>query len=256
MAEAVEKKKKVTTESYNAAVRLFNLPLVNSTYDKVSSAYANTKDNHPRLKSVCNIAEKSVKNMTSVAMTSAKPMLQKFEPQITMANNIACVGLDKIEEKLPQPSDKVRANASESVVGAKDAVLNSITGVVGKTKRKVQNRAEAVVYGSVNTVLGSTKEPTKTEDFALPKDKSSSYVRPGFLSSKTGKRAHQQAGNRIKDLKSWSQKTISQVQNIVDQVPKDNINDLASKTDGNLDILEEEELQGVSQANDRVINLK
>ncbi|NWI07004.1 PLIN2 protein, partial [Tichodroma muraria] len=90
--------------------RVANLPLVSSTYDMVSTAYIATKDNHPYLKSVCEIAEKGVKTITSVAMTSAMPIIQKLEPQIVVANNYACIGLDKIEERLPilnQPTDKV-----------------------------------------------------------------------------------------------------------------------------------------------------
>ncbi|RLW05249.1 hypothetical protein DV515_00005308 [Chloebia gouldiae] len=155
---------------YNIVSRVANLPLVSSTYDMVSTAYITTKDNYPYLKSVCEIAEKGVKTITSVAMTSAMPIIQKLEPQI--ANNYACIGLDKIEERLPilnQPSDKVVANAKDVVVGAREAVTttvtgakesvaHTITGVVGKTKEAVQDSVEmtkSVVNGSINTVLGS-----------------------------------------------------------------------------------------------------
>ncbi|XP_073521834.1 perilipin-2-like [Phyllobates terribilis] len=75
MAETVEQ------QQQNVVVRLINLPLVSSTYDLVSSAYVTTKDNHPYLKSVCDVAEKSVRSITSVAITGAMPILQKLEPQ-------------------------------------------------------------------------------------------------------------------------------------------------------------------------------
>ncbi|XP_056369046.1 perilipin-2 isoform X3 [Oenanthe melanoleuca] len=156
----------------NIVSRVANLPLVSSTYDMVSTAYITTKDNHPYLKSVCEIAEKGVKTITSVAMTSAMPIIQKLEPQIVVANNYACIGLDKIEERLPilnQPTDKVVANAKDVVVGAREAVTTTvtgaketvaytITGVVGRTKEAVQDSVEitkSVVNGSINTVLGS-----------------------------------------------------------------------------------------------------
>ncbi|XP_037979880.1 perilipin-2 isoform X1 [Motacilla alba alba] len=155
----------------NIVSRVANLPLVSSTYDMVSTAYITTKDNYPYLKSVCEIAEKGVKTITSVAMTSAMPIIQKLEPQIVVANNYACIGLDKIEERLPilnQPTDKVVANAKDVVVGAREAVTttvtgaketvaHTITGVVGKTKEAVQDSVEmtkSVVNGSINTVLG------------------------------------------------------------------------------------------------------
>ncbi|XP_072010109.1 perilipin-2 isoform X1 [Engystomops pustulosus] len=250
MAEMVEQ------QPQNVVVRLINLPLVSSTYEMVSSVYVNTKDNHPYLKSVCDVAEKSVKTITSVAFTSAMPIIQKLEPQIALANNIACVGLDKIEEKLPilyQPTEKVVANASEAVVGAKDAVVQSITGVVDKTKGAVHDSVEmtrAVVNGSINTVLGSrvvktmsghvdtaltksetlleqylpptdeelAKEATKTEGFEVAQEKPNYYVRLGSLSTKARKRAYQQALTRIKDAKSRSQEAIAQLQNTVDLI--------------------------------------
>ncbi|XP_042660656.1 perilipin-2 isoform X4 [Tyto alba] len=157
---------------YNIVSRVANLPLVSSTYDMVSTAYITTKDTHPYLKSVCEIAEKGVKTITSVAMTSAMPIIQKLEPQIVVANSYACIGLDKIEERLPilnQPTDKVVTNAKDVVVGARKAVTTAvtgaketvaytITGVVGKTKEAMQDSVEmtkSVVSGSINTVLGS-----------------------------------------------------------------------------------------------------
>lgn len=258
----------VEQQQQNVVVRLINLPLVSSTYDLVSSAYVNTKDSHPYLKTVCDVAEKSVKTITSVALTSALPIIQRLEPQIAMANSIACVGLDKIEEKLPilyQPPDKIVSNASDAVVGAKDVVVQSITGVVDKTKGAVQDSVEmtkSVVNGSINTVLGSSvvkimsnsvntaltksetlleqylpptdeelaKEATKTEGFES-QDTPSYYVRLGSLSTKARKRAYQQALTRVKDAKSRSQEAIAQLQNTVDliQYARKNMNDANQK---------------------------
>ncbi|XP_029463064.1 perilipin-2-like [Rhinatrema bivittatum] len=162
-----------TTETQQSVVvRVANLPLVSSTCDLVSSAYISTKENHPYLKYICEVAEKGVNNIAAVALTSAKPIIQKLEPQIALVNNYACISLDTIEEKLPillQPTDKVVANATDIVVtakeaitrtvtGAKDTVAHTITGVVDKTKGAVQESMEttkAVVTGSINSVLGS-----------------------------------------------------------------------------------------------------
>ncbi|KAG9461895.1 perilipin-2-like [Eleutherodactylus coqui] len=244
MAEMVEQ------QQQNVLVRLVNLPLVSSTYDLVSSAYVTTKDNHPYLKSVCDVTETSVRSITSMAMSSAEPLLQRLEPQIALANNMACAGLDKMEEKLPilhQPSGKVVANASEAVVGAKDAIVQRITGVVDKTKGAVQDgveRTKAVVNGSISTVLGSgvgemmsdrvdaalsksesllekyllptdeelAEEASKQADIELTQDKASYYVRLGSLSTKARRRAYQQAVTQIKDAKCRSQEAIAQLQ--------------------------------------------
>ncbi|CAO2587992.1 PLIN2 [Lemmus lemmus] len=156
----------------SVVTRVANLPLVSSTYDLVSSAYISTKDQHPYLRSVCEIAEKGVKTVTSVAVTSALPIIQKLEPQIAVANTYACKGLDRIEEKLPilnQPTAEIVANARGAVTGAKDAVTttvagakdsvaSTITGVVDKTKGAVTGsveRTKSVVNGGISTVLGS-----------------------------------------------------------------------------------------------------
>ncbi|XP_066434985.1 perilipin-2-like [Eleutherodactylus coqui] len=261
MAEMVEQQQR------NVLERLVNLPLVSSTYDLVSSAYGTTKDNHPYLKSVCDVAETSVRSITSVAMSSAEPLLQRLEPQIAVANNMACAGLDKMEEKLPilhQPSGKVThgykclfwqvvANASEAVVGAKDAVLQRITGIVDKTQGAVQDgveRTKAVVNGSISTVLGSSvvemmsnrvdaalskseslleqylpptdeelaMEASKLEGFELSQDKASYYVRLGSLSTKASSRTYQQAVTQIKDATCRGQEAIAQLQITVDLV--------------------------------------
>ncbi|XP_075451157.1 perilipin-2-like [Ascaphus truei] len=234
MSETVE-------QQQNVVARLVNLPLVSSTYNMVSSAYVNTKDNHPYLKSVCDVAEKSVMTITSVAITSAMPIIQKLEPQIAIANNYACMGLDKIEEKLPilyQPSDVIIS----AVVGAREMVMHSITGVVDKTKGAVHGSVEmtkAVVNGSINTVLGSsvvqmvssgvdtalTKsetlldqylplteeelEATNIAGFEVVRDKPNYFIRWGSLSSNLRKRAYQQTLTRVMDVKCKSQEAIS-----------------------------------------------
>ncbi|XP_077105971.1 perilipin-2-like isoform X2 [Ranitomeya variabilis] len=262
MAETVQ-------QQQNVVVRLINLPLVSSTYDMVFSTYVTTKDHHPYLKSLCDVAEKSVRSITSVAITGAMPILQKLEPQIALANTVACIGLDKIEEKLPilyQPPEKVVANASGAVVGARDAVIHSITGVVDKTKGAVQDGVEmtkAVVNGSINSVLGSrvvkimsnrmdsaltrsesllehylpptdeelVKEASKTEGFEVSKNEPSYYVRLGSLSMKARKRSYQQALIRIQDANCRNQEAIAQLQNTIDLIEyaRKNMNDANQK---------------------------
>ncbi|KAK7810307.1 hypothetical protein U0070_009341 [Myodes glareolus] len=96
--------------------RVANLPLVSSTYDLESSAYISTKDQHPYLRSVCEMAEKGVKTL---------------EPQIAVANTYACKGLDRTEERLPilsQLTAEIVANAKGAITGAKDVVMTTVAG--------------------------------------------------------------------------------------------------------------------------------
>ncbi|XP_030018649.1 perilipin-2 [Sphaeramia orbicularis] len=156
----------------NVVERVVSLPLVSSTYGLVSTVYSNTKDTHPYIRTVCEAAEQGVRTITSVAFTTASPILDKLEPQIAIANDLACKGLDKIEKTLPilhQPSEQIVSNAKDVVTNAKDVVTGTVSGakdtvsdtlnsVVERTRGAVQDGVEktkAVVSGSVSTVLES-----------------------------------------------------------------------------------------------------
>ncbi|XP_016092229.1 perilipin-2 isoform X2 [Sinocyclocheilus grahami] len=156
----------------NVVERIVSLPLVISTYDLVSNVYCNTKNTHLYLKSVCEVAENGVKSITSAAFHSALLIIGKLEPQISMANDVACKGLDKIEKTLPilhKPSDQIIASAKEAVTGAKEAVSGTMNGakesvsftlseVTDRTRGAVQDGMEkttTVVSGGVQTVMES-----------------------------------------------------------------------------------------------------
>ncbi|XP_048354794.1 perilipin-3-like [Sphaerodactylus townsendi] len=177
--------------------RVTSLPLVSSAYDMVSSAYTSTKESHPYVKLVCDMAETGVKTIAAAAATGAQPILTKLEPQISSANAYACQGLDKLEEKLPilqQPTDKIFSDTKElvtstvsgakdainhTVTGARDAVTSTVTGVVGKTKEAVQGGMEmtrSAVAASVNTVMTSSVGQMVTSGVDTMLEKSESLV--------------------------------------------------------------------------------
>ncbi|XP_051876045.1 perilipin-2-like [Pristis pectinata] len=149
--------------SQNVVVRVAHLPLFNTAYNMVTSVYNSTKVNHPYLRSLCEATEKGVMAITAVAVTSAMPIFQKLEPQITFANDYACKGLDKMEKKLPflhHSSNQIIANAkdvvSTKVSGAREIFANTVSGVVDKTKETVHESVEmtmAIVNSSLNHVL-------------------------------------------------------------------------------------------------------
>lgn len=156
--------------------RVASLPLISSTCDMVSAAYASTKESHPHVKSVCDAAEKGVKTLTAAAVSGAQPILSKLEPQIASASEYAHRGLDRLEESLPilqQPTDKVLAETkelvsskvsgaremvSDTVSGAKDAVATRVTEVVDVTRGAVQSGVDmtkSMVTSGVHSVMGS-----------------------------------------------------------------------------------------------------
>ncbi|XP_032367491.1 perilipin-2 isoform X1 [Etheostoma spectabile] len=158
----------VLSNQQNVVARVSSLPLVSSTYGLVSSMYSTTKDNHPYIRTVCEAAEQGVRSITSVALTTASPILGKLEPQIAIANDLACKGLDRIENTLPilnQPPEQIVSSAKGVVTSAKDIVTDRVSGakdtlssVVEMTRGAVQDRMDrtkAVVSGGVSTVMES-----------------------------------------------------------------------------------------------------
>ncbi|PNJ18300.1 PLIN3 isoform 2 [Pongo abelii] len=140
--------------------RVASMPLISSTCDMVSAAYASTKESYPHVKTVCDAAEKGVRTLTAAAVSGAQPILSKLEPQIASASEYAHRGLDKLEENLPilqQPTEKV-SGAREMVSSAKDTVATRVSEAVDATRGAVQSgvdKTKSVVTGSVQSVMGS-----------------------------------------------------------------------------------------------------
>ncbi|XP_075300470.1 perilipin-3-like [Opisthocomus hoazin] len=158
----------------SAVNRVTSLPLLNSAFNLVSSAYNHTKETHPYLSGVCNVAETVAAVAVGSVVGGAQPILNQLEPQIALVNEYACKGLDQLEENLPflqQPADKVISNtkqlvstkvtsamdaACEAKEGAKDLVTNRVTEAMDLTKGAVQDGVEktkSMVTSTVNTAL-------------------------------------------------------------------------------------------------------
>ncbi|KAM6310726.1 perilipin-3-like [Podargus strigoides] len=149
--------------------RVARLTLVSCACGVVTTAYTSTKGSHPYVRSVCHAAEKGVKALTAAAVSGAQPILTKLEPQISTANEYACKGLEKLEEKLPilqQPPGRV-------VAGTRELVSSTVSGAVGLARGAVQGGVEGTrwalsgVGGSrvgrllatgVDAVLGKSEE--------------------------------------------------------------------------------------------------
>uniref|UniRef100_A0A8C5T591 Perilipin n=1 Tax=Laticauda laticaudata TaxID=8630 RepID=A0A8C5T591_LATLA len=90
------------------------VPLIGSTYEWVSSTYNFAKQSHPAIQAVFEIAETGVKNIAR----STEPLLDIFEPQLSVANMFACRNLDRLQHKFPimqQTVDQIMTNAIESI---------------------------------------------------------------------------------------------------------------------------------------------
>ncbi|NXC55922.1 PLIN1 protein, partial [Aleadryas rufinucha] len=101
----------------NVLQRVLQLPVVSSTCKTLQRKYSSTKESHPLMASVCEVYERGVQGAGALAMWGMEPVVRRLEPQcestcrggLAVANNLACRGLDHLEEKIPAlqyPVDK------------------------------------------------------------------------------------------------------------------------------------------------------
>uniref|UniRef100_A0A3Q1ES05 Perilipin n=1 Tax=Acanthochromis polyacanthus TaxID=80966 RepID=A0A3Q1ES05_9TELE len=100
-----------------AATRLASLPVVRSACAKLSVLYAVTKCSHPILKSACDMLESSVTALGAAARNRVSPVIAKLEPQISIANDVACKSLDWLETSFP-----ILLSPTEQVISSKSSI--------------------------------------------------------------------------------------------------------------------------------------
>ncbi|NXC46819.1 PLIN3 protein, partial [Penelope pileata] len=135
----------------SAVNRVTNLPLLNSAFNLVSSAYSHTKETHPCLSGVCSVAETVAAVAVGSVVGGAQPILNQLDSQISLVNEYACKGLDQLEENLPflqQPADKVLSDTkqlvSTKVISAMDAACEAKEAMAGKVTEAVDLTKNAV----------------------------------------------------------------------------------------------------------------
>ncbi|XP_074060096.1 perilipin-5 [Macrotis lagotis] len=250
----VEEEEQPQAQSKNLVSRVVSLPLISTTYARASATYNSVKDNHPYLNSLCGLAERSLQGLTTIAAQRAQPILSMLEPQITSVNNYACMGLDKLEEKLPflrQPSQEV-------VTSAKDTVTSSVTGVVGlaqKGRRWSVDLTRSVVTSGMDTVMGTRVGQMVTSgvdvmlgkseeliDHFLPmtdeeleelaaaaaeggaltpgadQHQTSYFVRLGSLSSRLRQRVYQHSLGKLRQKKHQAQEYFTQLHDTLEMI--------------------------------------
>ncbi|NWH38800.1 PLIN3 protein, partial [Chloropsis hardwickii] len=154
----------------SAVNRVTSLPLLNSAFNLVSSAYNHTKESHPCLSGVCSVAETVAAVAVGSVVGGAQPILSQLKPQIALVNEYACKGLDQLEENLPflqQPADKVISDtkqlvstkvtsAMDAACEAKEAVADKVTEAVDLTKNVVGDSVKltrSVVTSTVSSAV-------------------------------------------------------------------------------------------------------
>ncbi|CAK6958472.1 perilipin-2-like [Scomber scombrus] len=108
--------------------------MVSSAYAQLSVLYTDTKSSHPSLRSVCEVLENSVTALGSVASDRFSPVIVKLEPQISIANNVACKSLDWLETTFPvlhTPTEQIVIEAKNKMLEIWDVVNIAANGTLG-----------------------------------------------------------------------------------------------------------------------------
>ncbi|NWW72440.1 PLIN3 protein, partial [Climacteris rufus] len=165
----------------SAVNRVTSLPLLNSAFNLVSSAYTHTKECHPCLSGVCSVAETVAAVAVGSVVGGAQPILSQLEPQIALVNEYACKGLDQLEENLPflqQPADKVISDtkqlvstkvtsAMDAACEAREAVADKVTEAVDLTKNVVGDSVKLTRSVVTSTVSSAVEAAQGAKELAV-----------------------------------------------------------------------------------------
>ncbi|OXB57529.1 hypothetical protein ASZ78_009124, partial [Callipepla squamata] len=181
----------------NVLQRVLQLPVVSSTCESLQRTYTSTKEVHPLVASVCEVYEQGVKGASALAMWSVEPVVRRLEPQFTVANNLACRGLDHLEEKIPalqypveKLASKLKDTISTPIQSAKSTIGYSMEKILGlavggyeTTKSTVEttarytrsNSVSQMALAGMDSALGGLE---KLMEYLLPEEEEEEDLKP------------------------------------------------------------------------------
>ncbi|CAN8187515.1 unnamed protein product [Coccothraustes coccothraustes] len=143
----------------NVLQRVLQLPVVSSTCQTLQRKYSSTKESHPLMASVCEVYERGVQGAGALAMWGMEPVVRRLEPQFAVANNLACRGLDHLEEKIPAlqyPVDKLASELKDTI----SCPLQSAKSTIGSSMDKIIELA-AEGYEATKSTVETTAKYTR-----------------------------------------------------------------------------------------------
>ncbi|XP_078386138.1 perilipin-2-like isoform X1 [Cetorhinus maximus] len=202
-----------TESKENFIKRFSSLLAVSSTYDIFYNIYHNTVDKYPVVASVWEISEGGIKRTTALALKSMQPVLQKLQPQIAVANDYACKGLDHLEERFPvlhkdsteivsdvkemavRKMKSIRENVTNPILLVSDKAINVVTQSLGKTKVLVNENVTSVLSNVIGRSIthGADAALSRSEQLAdscLPNEDGNETAEEDRPSEETSKLPH------------------------------------------------------------------
>ncbi|XP_070847108.1 perilipin-2-like [Chaetodon trifascialis] len=167
----------------SAAARLVQLPVLRSACAGLSVLYADAKCRHAGLRSVCEGLESSVTALAS-------PVLVKLEAHVSIANDVACKGLDWLEATFPvihAPTEQVVAAAVNKLSEIQDALSAAAHGTVTWLMGSIPQAERPLVQRAVSAAgMGLSSALSMSEallDRVLPpteEDEGEAHLLEGF----------------------------------------------------------------------------
>uniref|UniRef100_A0A8C4Y243 Perilipin n=1 Tax=Gopherus evgoodei TaxID=1825980 RepID=A0A8C4Y243_9SAUR len=200
----------------NVLRRVASLPLVNSACDLAATAYASTKESHPYVRSICDMAEKGVTSITSAAVSSAQPATSETQ-------ELASVSLEEVKETI-RVVDMTEEAVQDSMKTTKSVVTDSMSTVV-------ESRMGQLAISGMEAVLEKSEElldhylPMTDDELAelaesvegaevssaQPQEHRSYFVRLGSLSTKLRQRAYRYSLNKMRHTSQSIREALSQL---------------------------------------------
>ncbi|XP_062439537.1 perilipin-1 [Rhea pennata] len=194
----------------NVLQRVLQLPVVSSTCESLQRTYTSTKEAHPLVASVCEVYERGVQGAGALAVWSMEPVVRRLEPQFTVANDLACRGLDHLEEKIPAlqyPVDKLVSELKDTISSPLQSARSSVSNTVDKVKgiavegyEKTRSTAETtarytrsnsvsqMAAAGLDTALGGLE---KLMEYLLPEEDEAADQKPKEVRGSVAKASQQ-----------------------------------------------------------------
>ncbi|XP_043480744.1 lipid storage droplets surface-binding protein 2-like [Leptopilina heterotoma] len=142
--------------------RVLDLPTIEFALSKSASTYSRVKDSYQLLNWALSTAEYSLTRATKQAVPIAVPIARKFKTPIHFVDHTLCLGLNKIEEKVPlvkEQPEQILENAYmlalqtmqpavSTISHANDLIISQATSLKEISWNKV-NQILSTHYGSV-----------------------------------------------------------------------------------------------------------
>ncbi|XP_011878380.1 PREDICTED: lipid storage droplets surface-binding protein 2-like [Vollenhovia emeryi] len=203
--------------------RVMELPIVELAFVKSAETYSRVKGSHQLMNWALSTAESSLSTATRQAMPIAVPIAKRLESPINFVDHTLCLGLDKIEEKVPLVKEKpaqILEKAVSRISHVNDLILQQATNL-RDISWNTANHILETRYGSVavrgidNTAVAVDKlidryfpatEEEKPQDGteinAAEEDKLLHTLQTvGHLSNKAARRVYLNIVNHLRTIK-------------------------------------------------------